>query len=165
MFVANHRSMLDIMMMYYCIPIPFVFVGKEELAKIPIFGFFYRRTSILVNRSNLRSKSAVMGQAHERIENGLGICIFPEGGVPKDTSIVLDRFKDGAFRLAIEHKIPIAPLVFYDNGKCLPYNFFEGYPRRLRAEMLPIVETKELNSEDKNKLRENVYTKILERLE
>jgi len=164
MFIANHTSMLDIMMMYYCIPIPFVFVGKEELAKIPIFGFFYKRTSILVNRSNLRSKKAVMGQAHKRIENGLGICIFPEGGVPKDTNIVLDRFKDGAFRLAIEHQIPIAALVFYDNGTCFPYSLFNGYPKRLRAEMLPVMETKHLKLEDKNKLRDDFRNQILQKL-
>jgi len=46
----------------------------------------------------------------------MSICIFPEGGVP-DESIVLDEFKDGAFRLAIEHQIPIVPMTFADNKK------------------------------------------------
>lgn len=165
MFVANHKSMLDIMMMYYCVSTPFVFVGKQELAKIPIFGFFYKRTSILVDRSNLKSKSAVMLQAHRRIENGLGVCIFPEGGVPNDTNIILDRFKDGAFRLAIEHQIPIAPLVFHDNGGCFPYNLFKGSPRRLRVEMLPIISTSNVKPEEKYKLRDTVREQILERLE
>jgi 1-acyl-sn-glycerol-3-phosphate acyltransferase len=40
---------------------------------------------------------------------------FPEGGVPDDESILLDTFKDGAFRLAIEHQIPIVPISFADN--------------------------------------------------
>ena len=60
MFVANHRSMLDIMLMYYMVSTPFVFVGKKGLAKIPIFGFFYKRTCILVDRNSMRSKSAVI---------------------------------------------------------------------------------------------------------
>src|SRR5699024_9544077 len=67
MFVANHCSMLDIMLMYYMVSTPFVFVGKKELAKIPIFGFFYKRTCILVDRNSMRSKSAVMKEATRRI--------------------------------------------------------------------------------------------------
>jgi 1-acyl-sn-glycerol-3-phosphate acyltransferase len=49
--------------------------------------------------------------AKKRINQGLSICIFPEGGVPDDESILLDTFKDGAFRLAIEHQIDCSHLV------------------------------------------------------
>ncbi|HBK82377.1 MAG TPA: 1-acyl-sn-glycerol-3-phosphate acyltransferase, partial [Flavobacterium sp.] len=53
MLVANHTSMTDIMLMLCLVRNnPFVFVGKAELAKIPVFGFFYKRTCILVDRSN-----------------------------------------------------------------------------------------------------------------
>src|SRR5690554_4366903 len=96
MFVANHTSMTDIMLMFYSVKNPFVFVGKKELAKIPLFGFFYKRTSILVDRGNSKSKKDVFYAAQKRLENGLSVCIFPEGGVPDDSSIVLDSFKDGA---------------------------------------------------------------------
>ena len=98
MFVANHTSMIDIMLMLAIINKPFVFVGKKELSKFPLFGFFYKRTCILVDRSNSRSKHGVFESAQKRINQGLSICIFPEGGVPYDESIVLDSFKDGAFR-------------------------------------------------------------------
>lgn len=165
MFVANHRSMLDIMLMYYSVSTPFVFVGKKELARIPIFGFFYKRTCILVDRQNMRSKGAVMKEANKRIESGLSICIFPEGGIPDDTSVELDRFKDGAFRLAIEHRIPIAPLVFHDNGRHFPYSVFGGYPGRLRVDKLPIIDTNGTTVEDKFKLRDSIREQILETLE
>jgi len=165
MFVANHRSMLDIMLMYYMVSTPFVFVGKKELAKIPIFGFFYKRTCILVDRNSMRSKSAAMKEATRRINNGLSVCIFPEGRIPDDTSIVLDRFKDGAFRLAIDHKIPIAALVFHDNGKRFPYDIFNGAPGRLRVEMLPVIETKDTSITDRFIIRDSVRNQILERLE
>lgn len=164
MFVANHRSMLDIMMMFYCIPTPFVFVGKKELAKFPVFGFFYKRTCILVDRANLRSKNAVMHEANKRINNGLSVCIFPEGGIPDDSSIVLDKLKDGAFRLAIEHKIPLASLVFHDNGKRLPYDFFKGGPGRLRVEMLALIYTEDTIATDKFKLRDQLREQVLDRL-
>ena len=50
MLVANHCSMMDIMLMLYCSKNPFVFVGKKELAKLPLFGYFYKRAAILVDR-------------------------------------------------------------------------------------------------------------------
>src|SRR5690606_7832232 len=56
MFVANHTSMADIMLMLVSVTHPFVFVGKKELAKIPLFGFFYKRTCILVDRGSDKSK-------------------------------------------------------------------------------------------------------------
>ena len=46
MFIANHTSMIDIMLMLVVAKNPFVFVGKKELARIPIFGFVYKRTCI-----------------------------------------------------------------------------------------------------------------------
>ena len=96
MFVANHTSMADIMLMLISVKNPFVFVGKKELAKIPLFGFFYKRTCILVDRSSAKSRHAVFLRAQRRLETGLSICIFPEGGVPEE-HIVLDTFKDGRF--------------------------------------------------------------------
>lgn len=123
MFIANHTSMTDIMLMLVAVKNPFVFVGKAELAKIPLFGFFYKRTSILVDRSSEKSRKAVFLRAQRRLKQGMSICIFPEGGVP-DESIVLDEFKDGAFRMAINHQIPIVPLTFADNKKRFSYTFF-----------------------------------------
>ena len=76
MFIANHTSMTDIMLMLVSVKNPFVFVGKKELAKIPLFGFFYKRTCILVDRSSERSRKAVFLRAQRRLQSGLSICIF-----------------------------------------------------------------------------------------
>ena len=93
MLCANHTSMADIMLMLAVIKNPFVFVGKKELAKIPLFGFFYKRTCILVDRKSSKSRMEVFKRAQKRINQGLSICIFPEGGVPDDESVVLDILK------------------------------------------------------------------------
>jgi len=164
MFIANHTSMTDIMLMLYCIKNPFVFVGKRELARFPIFGFFYKRTCILVDRNNVKSRNAVFEQAQRRLNQGVSICIFPEGGVPDDISVVLDSFKDGAFRLAIEHQIPVVPLVFYDNKKRFSYSFFSASPGKMRAKILEFIPTQNYKPTDKRKLSEKVRTLILEEL-
>lgn len=165
MFVANHTSMIDIMLMLVAIKKPFVFVGKKELAKIPIFGFFYKRTCILVDRNSSKSKHSVFLLAQKRIDQGLSICIFPEGGVPDDESVLLDSFKDGAFRLAIEHELPIVPLVFPDNKKRFSYTFFSGSPGIMRVKILPAVETLDCNNAiDKKNIREKVRDLIYNEL-
>jgi len=165
LFVSNHTSMADIMLMLYIVKNPFVFVGKAELAKLPVFGFFYKRTCILVDRSNIKSRRAVFESAQNKLDQGLSVCIFPEGGVPDDTSIILDSFKDGAFRLAINHRIPVAPLTFYDNKKRLPFDFSKGSPGKMRVKVHPIVPTTQLEPEDRKILRDQIRYTILQELE
>jgi 1-acyl-sn-glycerol-3-phosphate acyltransferase len=164
MLVANHTSMIDIMLMLAIAKNPFVFVGKKELAKIPLFGFFYKRTCILVDRNSPKSRMEVYDRAQKRLNQGLSICIFPEGGVP-DESIVLDEFKDGAFRLAIEHKIAIVPMTFADNKKRFSYTFFSGSPGLLRAKVHFFIETKDLLLNDKKEVKEQTRMLILNQLE
>jgi len=164
MLVANHTSMTDIMLMLIAVKNhPFVFVGKKELAKIPIFGFIYKRVCILVDRSNSKSRYQVFERAQKRIHQALSICIFPEGGVPEE-HIVLDDFKDGAFRIALEHGLPIVPMVFFDNKKRFSYTFFSGCPGKMRAKIYPIIETKGKTLEDKNALKQQVREIILQPL-
>lgn len=163
MLVANHTSMLDIMLMLLVSRNPFVFVGKKELVKIPIFGFFYKRVCIMVDRDNIKSRTGVYRRAQRRLNQGLSICIFPEGGVPEE-HVVLDEFKDGAFKMAIAHKIPVVPITFYDNKKRFPFTFFSGSPGRIRAKVHRFFETGILAEEDKSTLREEVREVILNEL-
>ncbi|XMO87846.1 lysophospholipid acyltransferase family protein [Algibacter sp. AS12] len=164
MFIANHTSMADIMLMLVTVKNPFVFVGKAELAKIPLFGFFYKRTCILVDRSSPKSRQAVFLRAQRRLKSGLSICIFPEGGVPEE-HVMLDSFKDGAFRLAINHQTPIVPITFADNKKRFSYTFFSGSPGRMRVKVHKFIPTEGLKVEDTKHLNEKSRTVILNQLE
>jgi len=163
MFIANHTSMTDIMLMLISVKNPFVFVGKMELAKIPLFGFFYKRTCILVDRSSEKSRKGVFLRAQRRLQSGLSICIFPEGGVP-DHQIVLDEFKDGAFRLAINHQIPVVPITFADNKKRFSYLFFSGGPGKMRVKIHRFLLTNGLTIEDTKDLNLKARDIIFEQL-
>lgn len=163
LFIANHTSMVDIMLMLVAVDNPFVFVGKKELAKIPLFGFFYKRTCILVDRTSENSRRAVFLRAQRRLKQGLSVCIFPEGGVPEE-DIILDDFKNGAFRLAINHQIPIVPMTFFDNKKRFSFTFFSGGPGITRAHIHAFIETKDLTSKDTSALNAKARSVILETL-
>jgi len=164
MFCPNHTSMIDIMVMLSVTKNPFVFVGKKELSKIPIFGFFYKRSCILVDRGDARSRKAVFDEARRRLSNGLDVCIFPEGLVPEDESIILSEFKNGAFRLAIEHQIPIVPMTFYDCKKRLSYTFFSGSPGKLRVKIHEFIKTEGLVLNDSNSLKKQTFDVIYNEL-
>ena len=163
MFIANHTSMIDVMLMLAVVKNPFVFVGKKELTKIPLFGFFYRKTCILVDRSNAESRKAVFLSAQKRLKQGLSVCIFPEGLVPEE-HIELADFKDGAFKLAINHQIPIVPLTFGDNKERFSYTFFSGGPGLLRVKIHKFLKTKGLTLKDIKALKAHSRELILNQL-
>jgi 1-acyl-sn-glycerol-3-phosphate acyltransferase len=160
MFIANHVSMIDVMLMLVCIKNnPFVFVGKKELTKIPLFGFFYKHTCIIVDRSDSNSRKQVYLSAKKKLDSGLSVCIFPEGLVPEE-DVVLANFKDGAFRLAINHQIPIIPLSFLDNKKRFSYTFFSGRPGLLRVLPHIKIETKGLKPLDAQSIKKEAFDVI-----
>ena len=163
LLVANHTSVLDIMLMLRTSPYPFVFVGKKELVTIPVFGFFYKRVCILVDRESTRSRTGVYIRAQRRIASGLSVCIFPEGGVPPP-EIVLDHFKDGAFKMSITHQIPLVPISFYDTKKRFPFEFFEGGPGPLRVEVHPFLYPGNLNPGQYEELKEKTRNILLDSL-
>ncbi len=164
MFVANHTSMIDIMLILAVVKNPIVFVGKEELTKIPLFGFIFKRTSITVNRADSKSRKDVYNAAQKRLNNGLSICIFPEGLVPSDEGIILSEFKNGAFHLAISHQIPIVPITFYDCKKRFSYTFFSGGPGKLRVKIHNFIETNSFELKDKGLLKKKTYNLIYNEL-
>ena len=88
MFCPNHGSLMDGFVLIASSLNPIVFVGKKELAKIPIFGFFYKKLVIMVDRSNPESRKRVYEMAKRRLKNGMSIGIFPEGLVPNENVVL-----------------------------------------------------------------------------
>ena len=138
--VANHTSYIDPFVMLRVSKNPFVFVGKKELVKIPIFGYLYKRAAIMVNRSDKKSRWEVYGRAEKKLALGYSICVFPEVSYEDDT-VFLNPFKRGAFKIAIDHQLPVVPMVFYDCKRKHPWYPNFGYPGELRvqtySEILP----------------------------
>jgi 1-acyl-sn-glycerol-3-phosphate acyltransferase len=127
--VSNHTSYLDIVISYCFLSHYFVFMGKEELRKLPLFRIFFKDMNITVNRkSKLGSHRAFLRAASE-LKMGRSVMIFPEGTISKKAP-KMQPFKNGAFKLAIDLQIPILPVTFMDNYKLLedkPY--FRGIMR------------------------------------
>lgn len=163
LLVANHTSYIDPMVMLRLFKKPFVFVGKKELNSIPIFGYLYRRAAIMVDRSDKVSRFQVYGQASEKLNKGYSVCIFPEKKYTVESNL-LNEFKHGAFKLAIEHKLPIVPIVFYDCKRKFPWYLTHGYPGELRASIFEPIITKNLKSQDFEKIMNQTRSFIEDKL-
>jgi 1-acyl-sn-glycerol-3-phosphate acyltransferase len=143
---------------------PFVFVGKKELYKIPLFGYIYKRAAIMVDRSDSKSRFEVYGKANEMLKAGYNVCIFPETNYLDDT-IILGDFKRGAFKIAIENNLPIIPLVFYDLKLKHPWYPKFGSLGKLRVKVLDKISVENLKEEDVPVLTMKAYNTIKLELE
>lgn len=164
--VSNHCSYLDIPLSYVFISTYFVFVGKQELDKAPLFRIFFKRMNILVDRKSTVHSHKAYVLAGERIDKGESIFIFPEATISSNGTLI--PFKNGAFKLAIDKQVPVVPLIFPDNWKLLQNGGFlkaNGRPGRARVIIRKAVETKGMTNADLIPLREKVKAIIQESLD
>jgi 1-acyl-sn-glycerol-3-phosphate acyltransferase len=161
-FVFNHISYMDIpVLMMAFSKQHFRILGKAELSKIPIFGFLYRKTVVLVERDNATHRTKSVQQLKSIIRKGISVVIAPEGTF-NTTNQPLKEFYDGAFRVAIETQTPIKPILFLDTHDRLRHdNLFSLNPGRSRIVYLEEVSVAGLEATDTKMLKAKVF-KIME---
>jgi len=118
-YVSNHTSFLDLPGLRLLIPSEFRPIAKKELLKIPLFGLIVRGATVVVDRSNPQSRKKSIEKIRETLSHGIPALIFAEGTQNRSKEI-LQPFKDGAFRIAIETQIPIVPLMVIGAGRLMP---------------------------------------------
>ncbi|MDQ8052147.1 MAG: lysophospholipid acyltransferase family protein [Pedobacter sp.] len=109
-YCANHTSNLDIIIFCLLANGRYHFMGKEELTKNPVLGIFFRSIDIPVSRESKISAFRAFKKAGDNLEKGMSLIIFPEGRIDNAFPPILQPFKNGPFRLAIEKNIPIVPV-------------------------------------------------------
>ena len=155
-FIANHTSLLDPWIMIASSKNPILFVGKMELTKVPLFGFFYKKAVITVDRKDPSSRKKVYTRIKKRLDTGLSIAIYPEGLVPTE-DVVLAPFMNGAFNLAIQYQMPIVPQVYFDAKRLFSWDIFKGHPGVFRVKQLPFIEVEDFVMKDKKVLNEQTF--------
>ncbi len=118
--ISNHQSLVDILAIYRFFT-HYKWVSKIENAKAPFSGWNMRlNRHVLFDRKSKSGIVKMINDCVERIKEGSSIMIFPEGTRSKDGNI--QRFKEGAFRVALETKSPILPIVLDGSANALPKN-------------------------------------------
>ncbi|HET7753338.1 MAG TPA: lysophospholipid acyltransferase family protein [Anaeromyxobacteraceae bacterium] len=116
--VANHASILDIMVMY-ALYRPFKWVAKAELMRTPFIGWNMRLNDyVSVRRGDRESIVRMMNDCRRHLAAGSPLMIFPEG--TRSTTGVMGSFKDGAFKLAREAGCPVFPIAVRGTGESMP---------------------------------------------
>ncbi|MEM9329449.1 MAG: lysophospholipid acyltransferase family protein [Bacteroidota bacterium] len=118
-FCANHFSYLDIPAMGL-LGVPFKFIGKQSLTKVPLFGYMFKKLHVPVERGSTMSRAKSQKKVLSVAKKGFNITYFPEGGMITTAPPKMVPFKDGAFRLAAELNRPIVPVSLCTNYIILP---------------------------------------------
>ncbi len=130
--IANHASYLDIFLMPSLLSHhPVLFLGKSELLRYPFLGTYFKKLHIPVFRNDKVKAAKSFLLARNAVRKGWSLIIFPEGGIPDENLPQMIPFKDGAFKLAKNLKVPIVPITFTNNYKLLsdPEHFLRSaYP-------------------------------------
>lgn len=134
--VCNHNNFLDVPVSSPGIPGGNKTIAKMEMARIPVFGFWYRMGSVLVDRKSDQSRRESFSKMKAVLEQGLHMCIYPEGTRNKSNE-PLKPFHDGAFKLSKETGKYIIPAVIFHTRKVIPPDqVFFLWPHRLQMDFL-----------------------------
>lgn len=162
-FCPNHFSFIDIPTMGLN-PVNAIFVGKNDMEDIPLFGFMYGKLHITVDRARLKSKYDTYVKGKAALDEGKSLVIYPEGGIMSNQIPEMARFKDGAFRLAIEKQIPIVPVTIPHNWIILPVEEFLLRLGRVTVIFHEPVETRGMTLEQMSELKQKVFNVIASEL-
>ena len=132
-FIANHISYLDAIVIIPSVKHHFRPIGKYELMKIPIFGFIYKFCVITVNRSSAEDRARSLDDLRKVLARGISILVFPEGTFNESKNALKEMY-DGAFKLAVETGKKIQPILLLDTFDRLHFrSVFLLTPGRSRA--------------------------------
>jgi 1-acyl-sn-glycerol-3-phosphate acyltransferase len=130
-YVSNHTSFLDLPGIAMTIRGQFRPLAKKELLKIPVFGWITRATCVVVDRSSHESRKKSINYLKKILTLGINILIFPEGTQNRSKEI-MQPFKDGAFKIALDTQRPLMPMVVIGAGRLMPPGTIDLKPGRIK---------------------------------
>jgi putative phosphoserine phosphatase/1-acylglycerol-3-phosphate O-acyltransferase len=145
-FIFNHQSGIDMLLVMKLIRRDVVGIAKKEIQRHPIFGPLFSAAGVVfVDRFDREKAIEALAPAVDALSRGLSIAIAPEG--TRSLTPRLGPFKKGAFHLAMQAKAPIVPIVFRNAGDALPKGGVFVRPATVEALVLPPIDTSEWSRE------------------
>lgn len=140
-FVFNHQSQADAVIMAKLLRQDFTGVAKKELEKHPLGGPMFRSVgAVFIDRSNRDKALEALKPVIDTLKSGVSLVIAPEG--TRSETEKLGPFKKGAFHMAIQAKVPIVPVVIHNAIDVQRKGQVLFRPATVRIEVLPPVPTK-----------------------
>ncbi|MDN5749626.1 MAG: HAD-IB family hydrolase, partial [Pseudonocardia sp.] len=146
-FLFNHQSQLDVLVLAKLLRGGFTAVAKKEAASIPGFGAAFRLAEVaFVDRGDTTAAKAALAPAVERLRGGLSLVIAPEG--TRSVTPALGPFKKGAFHVAMQAGVPIVPIVIHNAGELMWRSAATIREGTVRVTVLPPVPTDGWSAEE-----------------
>ena len=163
-FMANHQSDFDILIVLAHIPGQFRWIAKKELFKIPIFGKAMRNAGYIeIDRQNHEKALKSLDEAAQKIREGKSVVTFPEGTRSRDGKI--RPFKQGMFHLAIQAGVPIVPISIIGAHEIMPKRTLKVKPGRITMVIDRPVDVSGYTLETRSELIEKIRHIILRNIE
>ncbi len=160
-FVANHQSWYDVLVLLGYLPNQFRWLAKKDLFRIPIFGWaMYSVGYIPVNRSHPRAALKSLKRAALRVKQGKSIVIFPEGTRTPDGEV--KSFRAGGFILAIEAQRPIVPISISGSYRVLPRSSLRVRSGDIKVAIGVPIDTSAYSMGQRGELMEKVRKAVVE---
>jgi 1-acyl-sn-glycerol-3-phosphate acyltransferase len=154
-FAANHRSNFDIYVLYSTLPGRFLWVAKESLFRIPVFGQALSRMGCVpVDRTNRQAAIRSLNHAASLVAGGTSMIIFPEG--TRGTTPELLPFKKGVFVMALKAGQPIVPVSISGTFFIQPRGVIRVRPGPVRVVISPPIHPQDFPPNRKGELMEAV---------
>jgi 1-acyl-sn-glycerol-3-phosphate acyltransferase len=159
-FMANHQSDFDILIVLGHVPGQFRWIAKKELFNIPIFGAAMKTAGYIeIDRNNHEKAMQSMDEAALRIREGKSVMTFPEGTRSRDGEI--KTFKQGTFHLAIKSGVPIIPISIIGSGRIMPKRSLKVTPGKVKLVIGKPIEVQNYGTENRHELINNVRNIII----
>jgi len=163
-FVFNHQSAIETLLICRMLRRDFVGIAKRELRWNPFFGpLMALAGTVFVDRFNHERAVEALAPAVRALRHGLSIVIAPEG--TRSTTPRLGPFKKGAFHLAMQAEVPIVPIVFKNTLDAMPKGAYVIRPATVEAVVLPPIATQGWTRESLDQHIEEVRARFLEALD
>ena len=116
LYVANHSSIFDAVVIVNVIKEPCIFIGKKEVANMPLINkWFDALGCIYIDREDKRKSLECILQGIKELKNGQSMIIFPEG--TRTMGDEIKHFKEGTFKLALKSGVPVVPIALKNTDK------------------------------------------------
>src|SRR3954451_2158817 len=146
-FVFNHQSKLDVIVMAKLLRGGFTGVAKKEAANVPAFGQFFRLAGVaFVDRGNTKQARTALAPAVAKIrEEGISLVLAPEG--TRSATPRLGRFRKGAFHIAMQAEVPMVPIALHNVGEVMWRGSQTLHTGTIDVRVLPPVDTSDWRRE------------------
>ncbi|KAL2832850.1 1-acyl-sn-glycerol-3-phosphate acyltransferase [Aspergillus cavernicola] len=165
-FIGNHQSELDVLMLGTVFPPYCSVTAKSSLRHIPFLGWFMSLSrTVFIDRANRETAVKAFDSAAEEMRvHQQSVFIFPEGTRSYSDKPELLSFKKGAFHLALKAGVPVVPVVVESYSHILsPKDYrFEGGSIKIRV--LPPISTEGLTTADVDELTKSTRETMLKNL-